>query len=137
MSVIGNRPLTAIPPPGMVVRENEWTHSNAHIKLVEKKPNPSLQQLFKKLIVEELGHDDGLHKSGEERALNLQQMALRCVISDPNVIELSGMKNPSYVDDALTVLRSPKFDPQPVRKLYSTIHVACEELGAEGNSIWG
>ncbi|CAE8584566.1 unnamed protein product [Polarella glacialis] len=131
VSVITNRPLHAIPIPG--VSTGDWGRSgDSHLHLREVKPMGTMPSLVKRVLVEAL-RDGGVQM---EPAPPLQQVALRLAISAPVSLSLIGARSERYVEDVSAVLQAEPFSGDQVKRAMLAVRTAAEELGCERRGFW-
>lgn len=126
VGVIVNRPMNAIPIPGMA--SGDWGRSGAnHVRLRDAKPMGTVEALLKRVLLEELGF---------EASTSLQQAELRLVSSAQVASCLCGMRAESYVEDAVHVLKQTPLDDALVQAAFRKARQAVEELGGQTRGLW-
>lgn len=130
VGVFGNRPLHAIPVPGM--SSGDWGRSGAsHINLRDAKPMGTVEALLKRTILDQIG-DEALSANP-----SFQQVALHLGASAPGVsCMLNGMKKENYVKDAAAVLAAKPLSEEVVVKALATVRTAALELGGSNRGLW-
>jgi len=127
VSVIANRPLNALPLPG--VSTGDWGRNGAtHLQLKDKKPMGAVESLMRRVLSEAVE---------AESAVPLQQLALRLSLSSPGVSScLLGMRTEAYVEDAAAVLKEAPFSEAQVTKAMTSVRNAAQELGCQRRGLW-
>jgi len=126
LGVITNRPLHAIPVPG--ISSGDWgRQGTSHIQLREKKPMGTVDALVQRVAVEASGLE----------SIPFQQMALRLASSSPNVSStLCGMRSERYVEDAHQVLKESPLSPEQVSHTLLTGRNVFREIGGDTRRFW-
>ena len=147
LAFIANRPLTAIPPPGLSVSSAgnpDWVEpagqNNTYIEFRQAqhgKPQGTMQKLVQNIVKEEI---DALQHTNDtdKTPTPLQQTALHCSLA-PGALVLNGMRTFSHVDDALAVLKSEPLVSDGRKtgsRIAGKLQSVCEELGADGRGLW-
>lgn len=152
LAFIANRPLTAIPPPGLKVAtagNPDWESENKNFiefrDPPKGRPQGTLQRLVANIVHEELNRTPSASGATDAStsALPLQQVALQCALS-PGAIVLNGMRAEAHVEDALAVLQSAPLVPGDVSdgentvvgRIAERLQSVCEELGANCSGLW-
>mmetsp|Transcript_89519 Transcript_89519/g.187018 ORF Transcript_89519/g.187018 Transcript_89519/m.187018 type:complete len:433 (+) Transcript_89519:108-1406(+) len=131
LGLLANRPLNALPLPG--VSSGDWGRQGAtHLQLRDKKPMGAVESLLKRVILEAVNEEGATLDN-----TTLQQLALRLSLSSPSVSStLCGMRQDAYVEDVSKVLAQEPFSEEQVRRAYTTVRQAAEELGCEKRGLW-
>jgi len=131
VSVVTNRPLNALPLPG--VSSGDWGRNGAtHLQLRDAKPMGAVESLLRRVLLEALAQ-------GPEAlpARSLQQLALQLALSAPSVsCCLCGARTEKYVEDVAAVLRLPPLPAEQVSRALLAVRSAAEELGCERRGLW-
>lgn len=132
LSTITNRPLNAIPVPG--VSSGDWEGPKlTHLRLKDSKPMGAIPQLLKRVVQDALGEEAGINAA----QMTLQQLSLRLASSTSAVsCTLLGMRRQQYVDDAAAVLKLPPLAPEIVVRAHYSVRSCFEELGGQHRSLW-
>ena len=143
LAFIANRPLTAIPPPGLSVSSAgnpDWVSDNTYIEFRDgppAKPQGTMQKLVQNIVHEEINSLPHANDSSQV-SKPLQQVALHCSLA-PGALVLNGMRTFSHVDDALAVLKSEPLVPGGSKtgsKIARKLQNVCGEMGADGRGLW-
>jgi aryl-alcohol dehydrogenase-like predicted oxidoreductase len=128
LAMITNRPLHAIPVPGL--SSGDWgRQGTSHLQLRDKKPMGTIEALLKRVLYERLGIADP--------DVPLQQVALRLAVSAPSVsCTLNGARSDRYIEDVLSVLREPCFSADQVSQALLATRAALQELGGQTRRFW-
>jgi len=133
MAAVTNRPLNAIPPPGM--QHGDWGSSSSHLRLKDKKPMGTSELLLKRVILEALS-SEGV-ASEELDGASLQRLALRLAFSaQGNDCCLCGMRSERYVEDAAAAMQLPHVPASAVVRSFSQVRRALEEMGVDRRGFW-
>eukprot|EP00927_Polykrikos_kofoidii_P066495 TRINITY_DN62085_c0_g1_i1.p1 TRINITY_DN62085_c0_g1~~TRINITY_DN62085_c0_g1_i1.p1 ORF type:complete len:474 (-),score=86.50 TRINITY_DN62085_c0_g1_i1:571-1869(-) len=126
--VLANRPLNAIPVPG--ISSGDWGRSgDSHVVLREVKPMGTVASLLKRVLIEAIGDC--------VEGVPLQQIALQLAHSSPSIdVALCGMRSERYVEDVAEVLRAPRLTPEQVERALQATRRAMEELGGQTGRLW-
>lgn len=126
VSVIGNRPLNALPLPG--VSTGDWGRRGpTHWQLRDAKPMGAVESLLRRVLREACARED----------LPLQQLALLTATSAQGVASsLCGMRTETYVADAAAVLAMEPLPFDAVERALTSVRVAAVELGCEKRGLW-
>jgi len=135
VGVIANRPLNAIPPPGVSAGDWGSLSSKTHVKLRAEIPMGPVQALLQRVLVETLA-EDGV-TDVDWAAIPLQQIAIQLSLSAPGVSScLLGMRSESYVDDAAAALRAAPLSHDAVHRSMKKMRYAMEEIGGNRRGLW-
>ncbi|CAJ1376109.1 unnamed protein product [Effrenium voratum] len=122
VSLLTNRPLNALPMPG--VSAGDWGRSASHLQIREAKPMGAVPSLLKRVLKEVLGEGP------------LQQLALRVAASAPVACALNGARRPAYVEDLQAVLQAEPLTQTQVEKAMRAVRSMAEELGCDTRGLW-
>lgn len=131
ISVVTNRPINALPMPGVSV--GDWGRSGpSHLQLKEAKPMGTMQSLLKRVL------NEALHDHGDDTSnLALQQVAMQLSMSSPSVSStLCGARRTKYVEDVSSVLKLEPLSTTKVHKAFEAIRNAADELGCQKRGLW-
>jgi len=129
VSVFANRPLNALPLPG--VSSGDWGRNGpTHLRLRDAKPMGAVESLLRRVVSEAAGAEVAPDTS-------LQRLALRVAMSAPEVsCCLNGMRGEAYVADAAQVLSEAPLSAEAVAAVMRSVRMASEELGCETRGLW-
>lgn len=132
LPVITNRPLNALPLPG--VSSGDWGRNGpTHWRLLDAKPMGAVESLMRRVLLEAL--QDATEAGAPPPSL--QQLSLRLALSTPGVAStLCGLRKESYVEDAAAVLKQAPLAPEQVERAYAAVRSAAEELGCQRRGLW-
>eukprot|EP00667_Euglena_gracilis_P013498 EG_transcript_13925 len=123
VSVMGNRPLNAIPPAGFGA--GDWGKEAEHLKLADTVPMRTSLALLRNLI-----HDALQGAEGHSRRLSVTQLSLWLAASAPGLAcAVTGARQPPYVTDVAAVLRLPPLPAPRVTAAVRTVEAALQEMG--------
>eukprot|EP00746_Dinoflagellata_sp_MGD_P125683 gnl/MRDRNA2_/MRDRNA2_60510_c0_seq1.p1 gnl/MRDRNA2_/MRDRNA2_60510_c0~~gnl/MRDRNA2_/MRDRNA2_60510_c0_seq1.p1 ORF type:complete len:429 (+),score=95.41 gnl/MRDRNA2_/MRDRNA2_60510_c0_seq1:53-1339(+) len=132
LGVVVNRPLNAIPVPGM--QSGDWGRHEQHIRLKDTKPMPPTQALLRRVIIEALQEGGGLPEGSSE---NLQILSLRLASCAPCVdVCLNGMRTSRYVSDAAAALQEGLLPADAALNAFNKVRMACQEMGGQKRGLW-
>eukprot|EP00929_Paragymnodinium_shiwhaense_P120420 TRINITY_DN92362_c0_g1_i1.p1 TRINITY_DN92362_c0_g1~~TRINITY_DN92362_c0_g1_i1.p1 ORF type:complete len:442 (+),score=117.61 TRINITY_DN92362_c0_g1_i1:74-1399(+) len=129
VALVGNRPLNALPIPGLSA--GDWGRQAGHLQLKEKKPMGATEQLLRRAMCEKLFDEQ------PSPLPPMQQLAVRLSASAPGVAAcLIGARQERYVEDVAAVLREAPFEPQRVASAMAAVRSCFEELGCDRRGLW-
>lgn len=132
VSVLANRPLMALPMPG--VSSGDWgRNQESHVRLRDEVPMKAVEALLRRTLRE------AMFEGSESTTQNspLQQLALRLSLSAPSVsAALCGARTEAYLQDVVAVLREPPLTEDQVTRGLSMVRSAAEELGCQHRGLW-
>lgn len=118
--VIANRPLNAIPPPG--VGGGDWGRRTQYMKLVNSVPISPELALLRQVVCDAIGET-------EPNSLPLQQIALWAASSVEGVgAALCGARDEAYVDDVVATLGRERLEADRAVAAFRAVTALIKEL---------
>eukprot|EP00466_Bigelowiella_natans_P021123 jgi/Bigna1/81984/fgenesh1_pg.86_\ len=132
VSIVGNRPINAIPPEG--IGAGDWGRGETYWKLINKLPMSPEMTLMRDTML------GAIHEDPEVSYADVTDMQLLALWSASSAngltSELCGARNPHYVTDIKKVLSKPRLSPEACKRVFGAVRNLLIELSPGHGKLW-